>query len=110
MTITFAAPREVLVTSSIPGANEALAAGHAARDAQMRAEHMTTERDRREARSLPEGGRERGWALVNRARYAAETEEASHKAESASDLTGSDRTDARNDAREAAFQALGDLL
>ena len=30
--------------------------------------------------------------------------------ESASDLTGSERTDARNDAREAAFAALGDLL
>ena len=82
MTITFTAPRDVLVASSVPGANEALAAGHAARDAQMRAEHMTTERARREALPLPEGGRERGWALVNRATYAAECEEADHKAAS----------------------------
>jgi hypothetical protein len=83
MTITFAPPRDVLVASSIPGANEALAAGHAARDAQMRAEHMATERDRREARPLPaEGTREHGWALENRATYAAECEEADHKAAS----------------------------
>ena len=80
MTITFAPPCDVLVASSVPGANEALAAGHAARDAQIRAGQMTAELERREARPLPEGGRERGWAIVNRARYAADTEEASHKA------------------------------
>jgi hypothetical protein len=81
MTITFAPPRDVLVASSVPGANEALAAGHAAREALWRADYMTTERERREARPLPaEGTRERGWALVNRARYAAECEEADHKA------------------------------
>ena len=79
---TFAPPRDVLVASSIPGANEALAAGHAARDAQMRADYMAAELERREARPLPDGGRERGWALVNRARYASETEEAGHKAAS----------------------------
>ena len=80
MTITFTAPRDVLVASSVPGANEALAAGHAARDAQMRAGHMAAERDRRESRPLPDGGRESGWALVNRARYADECEQAEHKA------------------------------
>ena len=79
---TLTAPRDVLVASSIPGANEALAAGYAAREALWRAGYMAAERDRREARPLPEGGRERGWALVNRARYAAETEEADHKAAS----------------------------
>ena len=79
-TITFASPGDVLVASSIPGANEALEAGHAARDAQMRADHMAAELERREARPLPEGGRERGWALVNRAAYAAQCEEADHKA------------------------------
>jgi hypothetical protein len=81
ITITFAAPRDVLVASSIPGANEALTAGHAARDALWRAGYMTTERKRREARPLPaEGTRERGWALENRARYADECEQAGHKA------------------------------
>ena len=82
MTITFAPPRDVLVASSIPGANEALAAGHAARDAQMRADHMAAELERREARPLPEGGREHGWTIENRARYAAECEQADHKAAS----------------------------
>jgi hypothetical protein len=80
---TIAPPRDVLVASSIPGANEALAAGHAARDAQMRADYMATERERREDRPLPaEGTRERGWALENRARYADECEQAGHKAAS----------------------------
>ena len=82
MTITFAPPCDVLVASSVPGANEALAAGHAARDAQIRADHMAAELARREARPLPEGTREHGWALENRARYAASTEQADHKAAS----------------------------
>ena len=78
---TITAPRDVLVASSVPGANEALAAGHAAREALWRADYMATERERREDRPLPaEGTREHGWALVNRARYADECEQAEHKA------------------------------
>ena len=80
MTITFAPPRDILVASSVPGANEALAAGYAARWSRMAADGMAAELARREARPLPEGGRERGWALVNRAAYAAQCEEADHKA------------------------------
>src|ERR1035441_1718581 len=81
ITITIAPPRDVLVASSIPGANEALAAGHAARDALWRVGYMAAERDRREPRPRPaEGPRERGWALENRARYAGECAQAGHKA------------------------------
>ena len=44
----------------------------------MAADGMAAELARREARPLPEGGRELRWALENRAGYAAETEQADH--------------------------------
>ena len=65
----------VLAHSALPLANEALAAGFAARVAAKRAEDSQAELERRESRPLPDKPRERRWALQNRASYRAECEE-----------------------------------
>jgi hypothetical protein len=70
----------ILVASAVPGANEALAAGHAARAAAHKARMMRAELDRRLARPLPETPRERGWAVANRGRYALEWGDAEREA------------------------------
>lgn len=71
---------DVLVYSPVPGANEALSAGFAARVAAVRAEWMRGEETRRLARPLPEGGRELRWANENRANYRREVEAAERDA------------------------------
>jgi hypothetical protein len=69
------APRDVLKVSALPLANAALAAGYEARKAWVRHAAMAVELERRSARPLPaEGAREHGWAVQNRARYAAEVD------------------------------------
>ena len=66
---TRAATRLVLVHSGLPLANGALKAGAAARVAARRAEDLAAELDRREAKPLPERGRERRWAFLNLASF-----------------------------------------
>jgi hypothetical protein len=74
----------ILVASAVPGANEALATGQAARAAAWRAGVMRGELARRLSRPLPQAARELGWALANRRTYRSECE---HAANDAADLT-----------------------
>jgi hypothetical protein len=73
-------PAGVLVSSSLPLANEALAAGHAARVALARHADLQAAYERRCARPLPAGGRQRRWATENRARHERERDEAGREA------------------------------
>lgn len=85
MTTTAQATRPVLVSSAVPGANEALATGQAARVAAWHAGNRRGELARRSARKLPEGGRERGWAIANQNRYAQECQDAENDAAALAD-------------------------
>lgn len=72
-----AEPGDVLVASSTPAANRALAYGYEARPAAQTAAIRRAEYERRLERPLPpEGTREHRWALENRASYLAEVEAA----------------------------------
>jgi hypothetical protein len=78
---THQAPPDVLVSAWLPLANEALAAGHAARVASKTAQRLAARFRHMDSRPLPEAARERRWAEQARERHRAEAEGASSDAD-----------------------------